>query len=87
MSTTQKGTKKVTAQGTGLLWLALRRREANSHATGVLRQVPLVAPDAAPSLHPNPLGEALIVVRSVIDTAKNRRLGEASVKKYADEGR
>ena len=37
-STPQKGTKKGTAQGTGLPWLALRRREANSHATGVLRQ-------------------------------------------------
>ena len=55
LSTPQKGTQKVTAQGTGLSWLALRRREANSHDTGVLRQVPPVAPDAAPSSRPNPL--------------------------------
>ena len=55
LSTPQKGTQKVTAEGTGLPWLALRRREANSHAAGVLRQVPPVAPDAAPSLRPNPL--------------------------------
>ena len=47
------------AQGTGLPWLALRRREANSHATGVLKQVPPVAPDAAPSARPNPLGGSL----------------------------
>ena len=53
LSTPQKGTKKVTAEGTGLPWLALRHREANSHATGVLRQVPPVAPDAAPRLTPN----------------------------------
>ena len=59
LSTTQKGTKKVTAEGTGLPWLAFRRCEANSHATGVLRQVPPVAPDAAPSLRPNPLGGSL----------------------------
>ena len=45
----KKEPKKVTAEGTGLPWLALRRREANSHATGVLKQVPPVAPDAAPS--------------------------------------
>ena len=59
LSTPQKGTKKVTAEGTGLPWLALRRREANSHATGVLRQVPPVAPDAAPSSRPHPLGGSL----------------------------
>ena len=87
MSTPQKGTQKVTAEGSRLSWLALRRREANAHATGVLRQVPRFAPDAAPSLRPNPLGGPLTVVRSVIATATNRRLGEASVKKSADEGR
>ena len=55
----KKEPKQVTAEGTGLSWLALRRREANSHATGVLRQVPPVAPDAAPSARPNPLGGPL----------------------------
>ena len=60
LSTPQKGTQKVTAEGTGLPWLALRRREANSHTLGVLRQVPPVAPDAAPSLRPNPLGGSWI---------------------------
>ena len=38
LSTPQKGTKKVTTEGTGLPWLALRRREANSHTLGVLKQ-------------------------------------------------
>ena len=55
----KKEPKKVTAEGTGLPWLALRRCEANSHATGVLRQVPPVAPDAAPSSRPNPLRGSL----------------------------
>ena len=55
LSTPQKGTQKVTAEGTGLPGLALRRREANSHAKGVLRQVPPVAP----SLRPNPLRGSL----------------------------
>ena len=59
MSTPQKGTQKVTAEGTELPWLALRRREANSPTLGVRRQVPPVAPDAAPSSRPNPLGGAL----------------------------
>ena len=61
--------------------------EANAHTFGVLRQVPPVALTRPPSLHPNPLGEALIVVRSVIDTAKDRRLGGENVKKSAAEGR
>ena len=51
----KKEPKKVTAEGTGLPWLAPRRREANAHATGVLRQ----APDAAPSARPNPLRGSL----------------------------
>ena len=55
----KKEPKKVSAQETGLSWLALRRREANSHATGVLIQVPPVAPNAAPSARPNPLGGSL----------------------------
>ena len=58
MSTPQKGTQKVTAQGTGLPGLALRRREANSHAART-QTVPPVAPDAAPSSRPNPLGGSL----------------------------
>ena len=55
----KKEPKKVTAEGTGLPWLALRRREANSPTLGVRRQVPPVAPDAAPSARPNPLRGSL----------------------------
>ena len=83
----KKEPKKVTAEGTWLPWLALRRRRGKLAPLRCAQTVPLFAPDAAPSLRPNPLGGALTMVRSVIATAINRRLGEASVKKSADEGR
>ena len=86
----KKEPKKVTAEGTGLPWLALRRREANSHATGVLRQVPPVAPDAVPRSCPNPLGGSLdpktaaLVKRTLRNsqtrTVKGHLLFEASVR-------
>ena len=54
-----KEPQKSSLRKPGLPWLALRRREANSPTLGVLRQVPPVAPNTAPSLRPNLLGGAL----------------------------
>ena len=71
----KKEPRKVTAEGTGLPWLALRRCEANSHAFGVLRQVPPVAPDAAPSSRPNPLGGSLSkIVALFLEALRNLQL-------------
>ena len=71
----KKEPEKVTAEVTGLSWLALRRREANSHATGVLKQVPPVALDAASNLRPNPLGGSRSKsVALVLEASRNLQL-------------
>ena len=49
MSATQKGTKKVTAVGTKLPWLAFRRTGSKLACPRHAQTVPPLAPDAAPS--------------------------------------
>ena len=55
----KKEPKKVTAEGTGLPWLAFRRRRGKLTHLRRAQTVPLFAPDASPSSRPNPLGGSL----------------------------
>ena len=59
LSAPQKGSQKVTAQGTGLPWLALRRTRGKLVRCAHSDSASPLAPDAAPSSRPNPLGGAL----------------------------
>ena len=55
----KKEPKKVTAEGSELPWLALRRRRGKLAHPRCAQTVPLFAPDAAPRSRPNPLGGSL----------------------------
>ena len=63
LSNTQKGTKKVTAEGTELPWMALRRTRGKLACLRRAQTVPLLVPDAAPSQRPFSLGGFLVLRR------------------------
>ena len=66
----KKEPKKVTAQGTGLSWLALRRRRGKIPHLRCAQTVPRFAPDASPSSRPNPLGGSWYLSRGILRNAK-----------------
>ena len=76
----KKEPKRVTAEGTGLPWLALRRRRAKLAHRRCAQTVSRFAPDAAPSSRPNPLGGSFKYHSVPCPKSKNVALVESALR-------